>query len=82
LTGRKGYAHNAFGLFAPEGQATLEAKRSDLGVCYSRFGEPEHHITVRLTEEHVAQVEADSGNKWLLSGNRKSTEKAYRAIRC
>jgi hypothetical protein len=54
LTGRKGYALNAFGLFAPEGQATLEAKRSDLGVCYSRFGEPEHHITVRLTEEHVA----------------------------
>jgi hypothetical protein len=32
---------------------------------------------VRLTEEHVAQVEADSGNKWLLSGNRKSTEKAF-----
>jgi hypothetical protein len=80
LIGRKGCALNAFGLFAPESQATLEAKRSDLGVYDSRFGEPEHRITVRLTEEHVAQVEADRGKKWLLSGNRKSTEKAFCAI--
>jgi len=54
LIGRKGCALNAFGLFAPEAPATLETKRSDLGAYDSRFGEPEHHITVRLTEEHVA----------------------------
>jgi hypothetical protein len=54
LIGRKGRALNAFGLFAPEAPATLEAKRSGLGAYDSRFGEPEHHITVQLTEEHVA----------------------------
>ncbi|MDH3653478.1 MAG: hypothetical protein OEN21_04370 [Myxococcales bacterium] len=74
--GRKDYAFNAFGLFAPEAQATLGAKRSDLGAYDSRFGEPEHHITVRLAEVHLAQVEADSANNLLLSGNRKSTEEA------
>ncbi len=80
LIGRKGYALNAFGLFAPQAPATLEAKKSDLGACDSRVGEPEHRITLRLTEVRVAQVEADCGKKWLLSGNRKSTEKAFCAI--
>jgi hypothetical protein len=77
VIGHVGRALNAFGLFALEAPATLEAKRSDLGVYDSRFGEPEHRITVRLTEEHVAQVEVDRGKKWLLSGNRKSIEKAF-----
>ena len=83
LIGRKGYALNAFGLFAPEAQATLEAKRSHLGVYDSRFGEPEHHITLGLTEEHVAQVEADSGNKREQTPSRglaKFTYKAFCAI--
>jgi hypothetical protein len=83
LIGRKGYALNAIGLFAPEAQATLEAKRSHLGVYDSRFGEPENHITLGLTEEHVAQVEADSGNKREQTPSRglaKFTYKAFRAI--
>jgi hypothetical protein len=81
LIRRKGCALNALGLFAPEAQATLEAKRSDLAVHDPRFGEPEQHITMRLTEEHAAQVEADCGNRWLLPGNRKPTGKAFCAIR-
>jgi hypothetical protein len=43
LIRRKGCALNALGLFAPEAQATLEAKRSDLAVHDPRFGEPEQH---------------------------------------
>jgi hypothetical protein len=36
LIGRKGYALNAFGLFAREAQVTLETRKSDLGVDDSR----------------------------------------------